>query len=640
MIELSILIPSRNEEWLNRTIQDLLENSTEATEVIAVLDGDVPDVLPDMHPRLTVIRLHKSVGQRAATNMAAKLSKAKWVAKTDAHCAFSKDFDAVLLADAEDRQTVVPAMRNLHVFDWVCEKGHRRYQGPSGPCLVCGEPTTKDVLWLAKESPRSRSYCFDSEPHFKYYGEHMKRLGKNPPDITESMSLQGSFFMITRKRYWDLAISDEKKFSSWGQQGIEVALKTWLTGGQVVCNNKAWYAHLFRTQGGDFTFPYENKHSETLENREKSRKLFYHNEWRKLVYPLSWLLERFWPIGTKWSNMDYIAQKEREIRTERSGIYSVENRKTGRYYIFPARNIAKDAAVVERMLKADELQYQDLQEEWNKYSPNDFWWHVEMFCREPSLEKMYNKYIALADKGEVKHPVILPEIPPTKGILYYTDGEVPAGIDARVKKHLKKAGLPITAVSLKPIDFGDRPIHFAGERGVLTMAEQILYGLRQMTEDVVFFCEHDCLYDRSCFDFVPDNKNKVYYNINVWKIHMEKNYGLKVDDCRQLSGMCAYRETLIPHYEERVRRLRSGESATKMGYEPGTHQRRERIDDLKSDTWKSQVPMLDLRTGRNLTKSRWNQEDFRNKKYTEGWLESKVIPTWGEVSRIITGMYD
>ena len=37
--ELSILIPSRNEMFLAKTIEDLIENKRGKTEIIAVLDG-------------------------------------------------------------------------------------------------------------------------------------------------------------------------------------------------------------------------------------------------------------------------------------------------------------------------------------------------------------------------------------------------------------------------------------------------------------------------------------------------------------------------------------------------------------------------------------------------------------------------
>jgi len=136
--ELSILIPSRNEMFLARTIEDLIENKRGKTEIIAVLDGEWAEPGIDDHPDVTVIYHSESIGQRAATNEAARLSRAKYVMKVDAHCAFDEGFDVKLLADMQDDWTMAPTMRNLHVFNWVCPDGHSRYQGRSGPCLEDG----------------------------------------------------------------------------------------------------------------------------------------------------------------------------------------------------------------------------------------------------------------------------------------------------------------------------------------------------------------------------------------------------------------------------------------------------------------------------------------------------------------------
>ena len=98
--------------------------------------------------------------------------------------------------------------------------------------------------------------------------------------------------MLTRDKYWELEICDEKH-GSWGQQGTEVAVKTHLSGGKVVCNKKTWYAHLFRTQGGDFGFPYPNPGIGKA--REYSKKLFLEGGF-KGKYPLQWLIDKFAPV--------------------------------------------------------------------------------------------------------------------------------------------------------------------------------------------------------------------------------------------------------------------------------------------------------------------------------------------------------
>lgn len=297
-MDLSILIPSRNEEWLSETLEDLLKNIRGNTEIIVVLDG-APEVKPlPKDPRITVIRYLQSVGQRAATNSACRLSRAKYVMKVDAHCAFDEGFDVKLMENMQDDWTVVPVMRNLHVFNWVCPKGHTRYQGPSGPCAECGEPTTKDVVWFAKPKPESYSYRFDTTLHFQYFREYKnnpKYKEQHKTNLTETMSLQGSCFMLTRDKYWELNICDEE-FGSWGAQGTEVACKTWLSGGKCIVNHNTWYAHLFRTQGGDFSFPYKQDNSQVEQARERSRKLFLDNTWPLQKYPLSWLVDRFAPV--------------------------------------------------------------------------------------------------------------------------------------------------------------------------------------------------------------------------------------------------------------------------------------------------------------------------------------------------------
>ena len=293
-MNLSILIPARHEQFLLKTVEDIFAHAEGETEVIAVLDGEWPlDPIPDM-PRLTLIYHPESIGQRAATNEAARLSDAKYLMKVDAHCSFDQGFDVKMMSAMQDDMTMVPVMRNLHAFDWVCEDGHRRYQSPSGACTECGKPTTQDIVWIAKNNPASTSYRFDMDLHFQYFNEYKKH---QKGDLVETMSLQGSCFMVTRQKYFELDLCDEAH-GSWGQQGTEVACKTWLSGGRCIVNKKTWYAHMFRTQGGDFGFPYPNPGIEKA--RKYSRELWLENKWDKAVHPLNWLVEKFAPVPD-WS---------------------------------------------------------------------------------------------------------------------------------------------------------------------------------------------------------------------------------------------------------------------------------------------------------------------------------------------------
>ena len=278
--------------FLGRTIQDILEHIEGDTEIIAVCDGGWPVTpIPD-HPRVRLIYFGTPIGQRAATNQAARLSKAKYLMKCDAHCSFDQGFDVNMMKEMKDDWTMIPVMKNLHAFDWLCKNGHRRYQGPSGPCKDCGELTAMDVVWRAKPSPNSRSYFFDQDLHFQYWKEFEKR---QEGEIAETLSIQGSCWMVTRQKYWELDLCDES-FGSWGQQGVEVSVKTWLSGGRVVVNKNTWYAHMFRTQGKDFGFPYPLSQSQVDHARARSKELFLKDKWPKAIHPFSWLIEKFSPV--------------------------------------------------------------------------------------------------------------------------------------------------------------------------------------------------------------------------------------------------------------------------------------------------------------------------------------------------------
>lgn len=529
--------------FISNTVVDILKNKRGSTEVIVGLDGVWADPgIPD-HPDVRIVYVSESRGQRGMTNTLAKLSTAKYLAKCDAHCAFDEGFDTKLMEaiSGHDDWTIVPTMRNLHAFDWKCMKcGKKTYQGPTPGttngithCEDCGNRDystfKRKVIWYPKPSPQSTSYCFDPEPHFQYFNDFKKRP-EGQGDITPTMSLQGSFFMLTREKYWELKICDEELFGSWGSQGIEVACKTWLTGGQVMCIQTTWYAHMFRTQGGDFSFPYHNPQSRVSEAKRRARNIFFESKFPGQTYPLSWLIEKFWPVQG-WTDADLM------------------------------------------MLK-------------------------------------HNENVVLRE-----------ELPPTKGILYFTDNELSLKYARPVQKRIKQiaadTGMELVSSSRKPMDMGKNVVT-REPRGYLTMFKQILKGLEAMDSDVVFMAEHDVLYPPEHFDFMPKDKDIFYYDTNWWKIHPD---GRAFHwDAAQVSGLCAYRDTLIKYYRNVVGNF--SEDTFKRHFEPGSSAQRQ--------YWKATVPHIDIRHGSNLTREKRSLADFRDKSTATNFEESTIddIPTW------------
>jgi hypothetical protein len=215
------------------------------------------------------------------------------------------------------------------------------------------------------------------------------------------------------------------------------------------------------------------------------------------------------------------------------------------------------------------------------------------------------------------------------GIVYYTNNKIDPYIMVAVQKQLFKIGLPIVSVSLFPLCFGDN-IVISGQSGHLTMFRQILAGLEHIQTEVVFFCEHDVLYHLSHFDFVPIRDDIYYYNENVTKVRYPDGKAVTYF-CNQTSGLCAYRELLLNHYRERVRRVEINKYSNEMGFEPGTHNRAGRVDDFKAESWRSKYPNIDIRHNNNLTPTRWKKEQFRNQKFTNGWKEVTYVSGWGNV---------
>lgn len=284
---LSVIIPARNERYLQKTIENVLENSGEDTEIIAVLDGYWPDPPINDHPRVKLIHHTEPIGQRRAINEAAKIAQGEFIMKLDAHCAVDKDFDIKLAADCEKDWTVVPRMYNLDVNTFT-PKLHKRTD-----YMYIG--------WNDKGELRSLYYS----------GDEWKRQHRKTEEIDDTMTCMGPGWFMRRDRFWELGGCDESQGgkAGWGQQGIEVAMKAWLSGGALKVNKKTWFAHWFR---GEIGFPYEISGREIAETRKYSEELWLNNKWPKACVSFEEILNKFSPPG--WENykpMKTIADKEK-----------------------------------------------------------------------------------------------------------------------------------------------------------------------------------------------------------------------------------------------------------------------------------------------------------------------------------------
>jgi len=279
---LSVVIPARNEIYLEPTIRDILSKSKGEIEVIAVLDGYLPDPPIDMNDdRVTFLHFEKSIGQRPAINIAARHARGKYILKTDAHSMFDEGFDVKLAADCKPNWTVIPRMYNMDIENWKPK-----------------ERKLTDYMWIRsyndKDKPLRHNYFRDGKTFARVWPEHwinFKKWYRKRPLIDDVMTGQGACFFMELDRFWELEGMDENH-GQWGQMGVELACKAWLSGGRQVVNKKTWFAHWFRGGGGP-GFPWPSSAKADRKARDYSIDLWSNDKWHKQIHPLMWLVNKF-----------------------------------------------------------------------------------------------------------------------------------------------------------------------------------------------------------------------------------------------------------------------------------------------------------------------------------------------------------
>lgn len=169
------------------------------------------------------------------------------------------------------------------------------------------------------------------------------------------------------------------------------------------------------------------------------------------------------------------------------------------------------------------------------------------------------------------------------------------------------------------------------------MFKQILKGLEEMKEDIVFLCEHDVLYHQNHFLFTPTDKNTFYYNGNYWFLRMKDGFAVHYN-VSSLSGLVVYREAALKHFKERVEmieKLGDDYRPRHMGFEPFTHGRIKWNFWCNFEIFMPEFPNIDVSHGDNSTWKRWDQKHFRRK--PTFWEEGNIdtIPGWDNVRKLL-----
>lgn len=273
----SVVIPSRQPEYLNKTISDLFEKGNDL-EVIVVLDGYWTQV--DERARVIHFGTHK--GMRDAINAGMQIARGEYVMKLDEHCMVDKDFDLKLIEDCEDDWVVVPRRKRLDADKWELIEDGRR-----------------DVDYMYVEYPFLKPYDKTQGLH----GAIWDRPERDDVLIDDNPTMQGSCYFM-KKKTWDKFFPkglETDKYGPFTQEAQEISFAVWLSGGRFVVNKKTWYAHYHKGRNGKgygFSTAEYKKHCEW---NERGR-VYCINHWlntKDYKYDFEWFVNKF-PNMPKW----------------------------------------------------------------------------------------------------------------------------------------------------------------------------------------------------------------------------------------------------------------------------------------------------------------------------------------------------
>lgn len=271
---LTIIIPSRNELFLNNTIKDVLENATGEIEIFPILDGYDTKRIDD--PRVKYIKLEKNTysQKRHGINKAVSLAKGKYIMSLDAHCMVAKGFDEVLVKDCEDDWVVVPRRNRLDAENWCIQKQSDNrppidYEHPMNP-LKFDRPAFHGFKWDIRTLER---------PHIM---------------IDDIITMQASCWFMTKKHFERMGFMQIEGYTGWGQEAEEICFKTWLTGGRVIVNKNTWYAHLHK--GKKYGRMYWMSRDANRKCYAYSYDFWMNNRLKERVHDLDWLIDKFMPM--------------------------------------------------------------------------------------------------------------------------------------------------------------------------------------------------------------------------------------------------------------------------------------------------------------------------------------------------------
>lgn len=264
----SVIIPSRNERFLYKTIEDVLKHAEGDIEIIPVFDGADQDTSVPDDPRVKPLILKDRRGMRGAINAGVEVAQCEYIMKLDAHCMVDQGFDVKLIAEHQPNWVQVPRRKRLDAENWCIQD--------------VGKPDV-DYEYITNPSHSDMSgYRWDQ-----------RSIERKDILVDDLMTFQGSCWFMTKAYFYELELMDEDLYGQFYNEAQEISFKAWLSGGECKVNKKTYYAHLHkgRVYGRGYTLS-------KAERPKASRAMVLWTQdtaWHKQTKPFDWLITHFSP---------------------------------------------------------------------------------------------------------------------------------------------------------------------------------------------------------------------------------------------------------------------------------------------------------------------------------------------------------
>jgi len=236
-----------------------------------------------------------------------------YIMKCDDHCMFSKGFDKALIDNSEPHQVETLTRYSLDAVKWERRWEAMEYGYMAYPYVYLDSRRYGIGLFFKKWFGENGNNPKNTGKQEFYYKEILLRDRK----IDEIMAIHGSCYFMPAQHFVDIGGLEEVVFKSLYQEPQEIVLKTWLTGGRVVVNKNAWYAHMHKNT--DEERGYTLDLNLMRETERFGTAIWMGNKWSGATRPIKWVVEHFWPIPgwpENWEEEQQVWEQKYPIQLE------------------------------------------------------------------------------------------------------------------------------------------------------------------------------------------------------------------------------------------------------------------------------------------------------------------------------------